>query len=335
MRPNDNSARPPASTRRGPATATSGWASSTSSRRSIAPAGTTVSLLRSRRFVPLLARMPMLVPRANPRLSPVSMTRTPGCRRAASALPSDDALSTTITSWLRAGGASCSACRQRSRSARALNETMTMETIHGCASHPRRLFERGERLAAGHRPAVSGQHVGRGRQQPRARGLVEQELLDRARDRLRVSLLDVERGGAAAFARDRRVEQDRRRAGRERLERRQAEALVFRQEREGPGLPVQVAQLLVRDVLVPADPAAGRPRRRSRRPMSSWGKLRLSPARSRDASGCSRATAANAWTRSTTWRRLKIDPTNRTRGSRPPEARPARRARGGRGCRAG
>ena len=45
-----------------------------------------------------LARMPTLLARAKPRLAPASITRTPGQARAASALPSPDALSTTTIS---------------------------------------------------------------------------------------------------------------------------------------------------------------------------------------------------------------------------------------------
>ena len=54
---------------------------------------------------------------------------TSGQRRAASALPSVDALSTTRISCGATGGAACSDSRQRSRSARALNDTMMIETI--------------------------------------------------------------------------------------------------------------------------------------------------------------------------------------------------------------
>ena len=98
MRPNDSSARPSPSTSRGPTTATSGSRSSSASRRSIAPAGTIVSLFSSSSVAPALARMPMLFARANPRFAPASITRTPGQRRAASALPSVDPLSTTTIS---------------------------------------------------------------------------------------------------------------------------------------------------------------------------------------------------------------------------------------------
>jgi hypothetical protein len=54
------------------------------------PAGTMVSLFNSRSEVPVLARIPRLFPRANPRFDGASMTVTPGHRRAAAALPSLD-----------------------------------------------------------------------------------------------------------------------------------------------------------------------------------------------------------------------------------------------------
>src|SRR5439155_1107550 len=98
------------------------------SRRSIAPDGTTVSLLSRRRLVPWLARMPTFVARANPRLSRWQMTWTPGLRAAASALPSLEPLSTTMISQERACTEAWSDPRHRSRSARALKETMMIET---------------------------------------------------------------------------------------------------------------------------------------------------------------------------------------------------------------
>ena len=94
----------------------------------MAPGGTIVSLLSSRTFVPRLARMPMLLPPANPVFRPASMTWTFANALAASALPSVDALSTTMISCERAGGASRSEARQRRRSSRALNETTIIET---------------------------------------------------------------------------------------------------------------------------------------------------------------------------------------------------------------
>ena len=77
--------------------------------------------------MPRLALMPMLLAFANPTFELTSITVSFGHRRAAAALPSVDALSTTTMSWGAAGGAACSDSRQRSRSARALNETMMIE----------------------------------------------------------------------------------------------------------------------------------------------------------------------------------------------------------------
>jgi len=63
-----------------------------------------VSLFSRRMFVLSPARIPMLFARANPRFTPASITRTPGRRRAVSALPSVDPLSTTMISVAAAGG---------------------------------------------------------------------------------------------------------------------------------------------------------------------------------------------------------------------------------------
>src|SRR5579862_2763768 len=93
----------------------------------MAPGGTMVSLFRSSTAAPVVARMTMLLPRANPRFAPVSITRTSGQHRAASALPSADWLSTTTISCDTEGAGAWSDSRQRSRSARALKLTMMIE----------------------------------------------------------------------------------------------------------------------------------------------------------------------------------------------------------------
>jgi hypothetical protein len=113
--PHDSSARPVASTRRGPAIATSGRASSVATSVSIEPAGTDVSGLSSRIRGPNDCRMPRLFARANPRFAPASMTRTPLHRpRIAAAVPSGDALSTTMISRSIAGLCSINERRQPS-----------------------------------------------------------------------------------------------------------------------------------------------------------------------------------------------------------------------------
>src|SRR2546422_184460 len=81
--------------------------------------GTMVSLFKRRRTSPAAARIPVLLARAKPVFSHSSITRTPGCLRAAAALPSREELSTTMISWAAAGGVACNDSRQRSRSARA------------------------------------------------------------------------------------------------------------------------------------------------------------------------------------------------------------------------
>ena len=64
---------------------------------------------------------------------------------------------------------------------------------------------------------------------------------------------DVARGRARGFAGDRRVEQHRRHAGRQRLERCQAEAFVLRQEREHRGAAVKAGEGGVIDVRAQVD----------------------------------------------------------------------------------
>ena len=132
IRPNDSSVRPAPSTRRGPATAASGCARRRATSRSIAPAGTTQSLLSSSSSVPDDARMPILLATANPALLPCATTLTIGQRRrTASTLPSLDALSTTMISCGMAGGFVVSDSRQRSRSARVLKLTITIDSLNG------------------------------------------------------------------------------------------------------------------------------------------------------------------------------------------------------------
>src|SRR6266404_1824366 len=64
---------------------------------------------------------------SNPVFDVCSMTCTSGHRLAADALPSTEALSTTMISCAAAGGAACNDSRQRSRSPRALKLTMIIE----------------------------------------------------------------------------------------------------------------------------------------------------------------------------------------------------------------
>ena len=130
MRPNDSSARPSASTSRGPTTATSGSPVELVE-QTIDRAGgdDRVAVQQEQVARRWLARMPMLLARAKPRLAPASITRTPGQRRAASALPSVEPLSDDDDLVIGATAAPrCSDSRQRSRSARALNETMMIES---------------------------------------------------------------------------------------------------------------------------------------------------------------------------------------------------------------
>ena len=128
--PNDSSTRPAPSTSRGPATARVRQASSRSTSRSIAPAGTIVSLLRSSsRFAAARADAGVVARRQIPTLRTSAIVRTPGdaARRLDAAVGrgvvDDDDL------VLDAGGAS----RQRSQAAPpdprcALKLTMMIET---------------------------------------------------------------------------------------------------------------------------------------------------------------------------------------------------------------
>src|SRR5919198_1071081 len=82
--------------------------------------------------------MPTLFAAAKPTLEAFWMTRTSFHHRAASLLPSVDWLSTTIVSCAVAGGAACRDARQRSRSTRALYETIMMDSIDTSASDQHR-----------------------------------------------------------------------------------------------------------------------------------------------------------------------------------------------------
>src|SRR5437016_14200793 len=98
IRPKDNSGRPDASTRRGPATEASGWRLSSRNNPSTAPAGTIVSLFKSRTDAPEVDLIPVLAAAANPLFLVDAITFTSGQRCAAATLPSLDALSTTTMS---------------------------------------------------------------------------------------------------------------------------------------------------------------------------------------------------------------------------------------------
>ncbi len=136
-----------------------------------------------------------------------------------------------------AGGAACSDSRQRSRSARALNDTMMIETSRSRHAAALRAppASRAPRAASCISPAPRGAAA---RIRCRAASSNSSDS-SAARDRREVVDRDVERRVAAALARHRRVEQHRRHAGRQRLERRQAEPFVLRQKRKGARVGVQ------------------------------------------------------------------------------------------------
>ena len=180
-----------------------------------------MSLLSSSRFVPGLARMPTLLPPAKPevraglddahvRPSPRGVGAAVGRR-----VVDDDDLVRRETAAHRGAIA-----RHRSRSARALNDTMTIErsSVHRSRS--------AQRLACGARPAVLRERRRRRREQIRSRvGSSNSSARSRARVAEGSPRRDVQRGVAAALAGDGGVEQHRRHAGRQRLERRQARVL--------------------------------------------------------------------------------------------------------------
>src|SRR5262245_46582376 len=105
-RTDDNSARPPSSTSLGPTTDTVVSLCRMPRSWSTACGSTIVSLFNSRRCSPVLARMPILVPRAKPRLFLFSITPTSAHARAAAALSSLERLSTTMISCDATGGGS-------------------------------------------------------------------------------------------------------------------------------------------------------------------------------------------------------------------------------------
>ena len=113
--PNDNSARPAASTSRGPTMATSGLASSDATSASRAPADTTVSGFSKSTNSPHACRIPTLLAPAKPRFAPGSITRTWDQRcRTVLAVPSGEALSTMSVSCSRDGGCAESDSRHTS-----------------------------------------------------------------------------------------------------------------------------------------------------------------------------------------------------------------------------
>ena len=133
---------------------------------------------------------------------------------------------------------------------------------------------------------------------------------------------DVARGGAAGFARHRRVQHDRRHAGGQRLERRQAEAFVFRQEREHRRALVQRRQRRIVHIRTNVDaigvPATARESHRDR----AAGCVRFSPTISSRASGTRSATQIERRDQSIDAAPLKIEPTYSTIGSRSSDDRP-------------
>ena len=187
--------------------------------------------------MPRLARIPTLLPRENPTLAPVSMRRAAGHRRTASTLPSFDALSTTMISCGRDGGASRSDCRQRSRSGRALNDTMTIERSVAFTAAPRADAAWQRRRAAS---GISQARRRRGEQSFAGR-VVEQQRLNRAHARAVIVRRHVDRSVAATLARDCRLVQHGRHARRKRLERRQPQPFVVREERERAGVAYRSA----------------------------------------------------------------------------------------------
>ena len=173
-RPNDSSARPAASTSRGPGRGRVRVAASraTSDRARRAARACRCSAAGAGR--PRVARMPALLPAAKPALRSSAMTlhagHALGPRRA---LPSVDALSTTMMSCVVAGGASCSDGRQRSRSARALKLTMTIDSVIAGRRDP---FEARQRRGRPRRPTNSAPAPPGARREHRrrARRIVEQ-----------------------------------------------------------------------------------------------------------------------------------------------------------------
>ena len=98
----DDCTDPSAFSRRGPATATSPLASRCSTITPAASPTSSASGFSRSRYRPPAAAMPWLLPAVNPRFSPLASRRTPGnSRTTISALPSDEALSTTSTSRAR------------------------------------------------------------------------------------------------------------------------------------------------------------------------------------------------------------------------------------------
>src|SRR5947208_12844789 len=117
---------------------------------------------------------------------------------------------------------------------------------------PARLLENPQRLLCGAPPAVLREDRRRGREHSGARLGIEQRALERRGGRLEIAALNVERRIAARLTSNRRIEKYGRHAGSKGLDRRQAKAFVFRQERERARAAVHPLQLRVRDVGVPA-----------------------------------------------------------------------------------
>src|SRR5262245_22920410 len=131
------------------------------------------------------------------------MTCTLADERAASGLPSVDALSTTMISCLTRGGAACSDSRQRARSSRALNDTTIIESsVDNRQLSNRQLtsfFEHPQRLLRGARPAVVGQHRRGSAEEAAPCRLVEEHLLERGGHVLPCRGPDIQRRVRAAL----------------------------------------------------------------------------------------------------------------------------------------
>src|SRR4051812_23746881 len=142
------------------------------------------------------------------------------------------------------GGWSASECRQSWIWPLELYVTMTIDRRRRLDTG--RLCERRQHSPGAVGPRIAREDAGARRENALTFGGIENEALEHLCNLRGIRPRDVESGVAARLARDRRIEQQRRQAGGERFEWRQAEPLVLGQEGERAGGAIQLPQFVVR-----------------------------------------------------------------------------------------
>ena len=232
------------------------------------------------------------------------------------AVPSVDALSTIDDLAIDVDPVS-QRSRHASISARELKVTMMIDSrgIQDCARRALRQQHLQRPLRA-FAPRIACQLRRRRPQAARSPFfLIEQRPLEAVGNEQRVRPLDVDGRRAVDLAGDIGIQQHDRDAGAKRLQRRHGKPFVLRQEHERPGPLIERCQFVVAHVRPRADASRGRGCCAISWSTSMYGRVRLSPTRTRRTDGCVAATRSNPARSSGMWRLLKSEPTNRTVGS--------------------